>query len=72
VAGSITVPVTVFIVDTINDRSGCSLGPLTDYIVIQAKGVKDASIMADELGHACNLVWHSKSMSNFTDCHDTA
>ncbi|HSD87877.1 MAG TPA: hypothetical protein VLB44_10200 [Kofleriaceae bacterium] len=61
---SITVPVTVFIVENIIDRAGCSLGPLTDYIVLRANGIKDASLMAHELGHACNLVWHSDSVSN--------
>lgn len=60
---SLAFPVTVFVVESISDRNGCSLGPLTDYVTLDVNGVKESSTMAHELGHACNL-WHSGSQAN--------
>jgi hypothetical protein len=62
---SLTFPVTVFIVNDVSDTGGCSLGPLTDYVTcdISADGVGTPSLIAHEIGHACNL-WHSGSKSN--------
>jgi len=62
---SLTFPITVFIVNDISNKLGCSLGPLTDYVTIDIQGIKDKdpSTMMHEMGHACNL-WHSGSASN--------
>ncbi len=64
---SLTFPVTVFIVSDVtggSDTAGCSLGPLTDYVTVDIKeGVPTPSVMAHEIGHACNL-WHSGTKSN--------
>lgn len=56
-------PITVFIVRNVKGTRGCSLGPLTDWIVLDISGVGIASNLAHELGHACNL-WHSATKSN--------
>ena len=56
-------PVTVFIVLDIDHASGCSLGPLTDYVTLDPGGAKNASTLAHELAHACGL-WHLQSKSN--------
>ena len=48
-------PIIVFVVRSINGTSvGCSLGPLTDYVTVQATG-RFPSTIAHEIGHACNL-----------------
>jgi hypothetical protein len=60
---SLTFPITMFVVRDVEDKQGCSLGPLTDYVTIDPSGVKNPSTMAHELGHACSL-WHSGSKSN--------
>jgi hypothetical protein len=60
-----TSPVTVFIVSDVEGKSGCSLGPLTDYVTVDIGGLIDPGgklghapwTLAHELGHACNL-WH--------------
>jgi hypothetical protein len=68
-------PVVAFTVrDFEGSTTGCSLGPLTDWIVVQFKDsntnlidpmqltsqvpLGDISTLAHEIGHACNLVWH--------------
>ena len=56
-------PVTAFVVLNIDHASGCSLGPLTDYITLDPGGAKNDSTMAHELAHACGL-WHLRSKSN--------
>jgi hypothetical protein len=62
---SATFPVTVFIVGTIKNKAGCSYGPLTDYVTVEIDGLKgNHSTMAHEIGHACNLLWHSFGKSN--------
>jgi len=62
---SLKFPVTVFIVSDVEDKGGCSIGPLADYVTvdISADGVGTPSLMAHEIGHACNL-WHSGTKSN--------
>lgn len=62
---SLTYPITVFVVQDIVNKIGCSLGPLTDYVTLSVDGVSsdNGSTMAHEIGHACNL-WHSGSQSN--------
>lgn len=47
-------PICVFVVRTISGALGCSLGPLADYVIVQAVG-RDPLTIAHELGHACNL-----------------
>src|SRR5215203_4145393 len=56
-------PVTAFVVLDIDHASGCSLGPLTDYVTLDPDGAKNASTLAHEIAHACGL-WHVPSKSN--------
>lgn len=58
-------PVTVFIVRDISNKGGCSLGPLTDYVTLEAKMLLRARyrLVAHEVAHACGL-WHSKDKPN--------
>lgn len=57
--------ITIFVVDEIEGELGCSLGPLTDYVVVQGEGWQPAKANAEarpttpmhEIGHACGL-WH--------------
>jgi len=56
-------PVTTFVVLDIDHASGCSLGPLTDYVTLDPNGAKNASTLAHEIAHACGL-WHVRSKSN--------
>ena len=58
-------PVTVFIVRDISNKGGCSLGPLTDYVTLEA-GMLDRArhrLLAHEVAHACGL-WHSREKEN--------
>jgi len=56
-------PVTAFIVTDIEGATGCSLGPLTDYITLGHEGAIDETVLAHELAHACGL-WHVKDKTN--------
>jgi len=56
-------PVTAFVVLEIDHASGCSLGPLTDYVTLDPDGAKNASTLAHEIAHACGL-WHHQTKSN--------
>ena len=56
-------PITAFVVLDIDHASGCSLGPLTDYVTLDPVGAKNASTLAHEIAHACGL-WHIRSKSN--------
>ena len=56
-------PVTAFVVLDIDHASGCSLGPLTDYVTLDPIGAKNGSTLAHEIAHACGL-WHLQSKSN--------
>jgi hypothetical protein len=56
-------PVTAFVVLDIDHASGCSLGPLTDYVTLDPDGAKNASTLAHEIAHSCGL-WHIRSKSN--------
>jgi hypothetical protein len=56
-------PVTVFVVLDIDHASGCSLGPMTDYVTLDPKGAKNDSTLAHEIAHACGL-WHQQAKSN--------
>lgn len=66
---SLGAPVVAFTVRSYSDgKNGCSLGPLTDYVTILLDPNPDAdldeSILAHELGHACNIIGHSSDRSN--------
>ena len=57
----IGAPLIVFIVNGMGEsKSGCSLGPFSDYVTI-VKG--KAKCIGHELGHACNLL-HVKDSDN--------
>ena len=56
-------PVTVFVVIDIVGASGCSLGPLTDYITLDPDGARAVSTLVHELAHAGGL-WHVKESAN--------
>ena len=56
-------PVTAFVVLDIDHASGCSLGPLSDYVTLDPVGAKNASTLAHEIAHACGL-WHQRAKSN--------
>jgi hypothetical protein len=56
-------PVTVFVVADIKGATGCSLGPLTDYVTLDHDAARDNSIFAHELAHACGL-WHLRDKNN--------
>jgi hypothetical protein len=56
-------PVTAFVVLDIDHASGCSLGPITDYVTLDPDGAKNVSTLAHEIAHACGL-WHQQTKSN--------
>lgn len=67
-------PITVFVVRSINagDTTGCSLGPLTDYITAVGTETTDKTTIAHEAGHTCGL-WHTETRTNLmfkTDSND--
>jgi hypothetical protein len=56
-------PVTAFVVLEIDHASGCSLGPLTDYVTLDHVGARNASTLVQEIAHSCGL-WHHQAKSN--------
>lgn len=60
--------ITVFVVEHMEGKHGCSLGPLADYVTVSRAAVVDTSqghpswTIAHELGHACNLWHHQDSL----------
>ncbi|RDY59379.1 hypothetical protein [Flagellimonas nanhaiensis] len=58
-------PVTVFVVRSIDGSSstGCSLGPLADYVTVVGTETTDKTTIAHEVGHACGL-WHVGTLRN--------
>ena len=56
-------PVTIFVVIKIRGASGCSLGPMSDYVTLDPFGAKQTSVLAHELAHACGL-WHINDKAN--------
>lgn len=56
-------PVTAFVVLSIKGATGCSLGPMTDYVTLDHSAARDNSILAHELAHACGL-WHLSDQEN--------
>lgn len=51
-------PVTAFVVRSVKDRGGCSIGPLTSYVTVVAAAMRGSNprTLAHELGHACSLL----------------
>lgn len=66
-AGTLTgygAPITVFVIRSMSTHNGCSLGPATDYVTIEAGTLKSSPrLLAHEVAHACGL-WHSKRPNN--------
>jgi hypothetical protein len=60
---SLGFPVTIFIVRSMTDADGCSIGPLSDYVTMTPSAVGELNVMAHETGHSCSL-WHSRTHSN--------
>ncbi len=57
-------PVTVFIVRSITTHNGCSLGPATDYVTVEAGSMRNSRrLLVHEVAHACGL-WHSHRPNN--------
>jgi hypothetical protein len=61
---SLTFPITVFVVEDVAGKEGCSLGPLTDYVTVDPDGVANPSLMTHEILHACNLLGHPVGKQN--------
>lgn len=66
-------PVTIFVVQDVADKLGCSLGPLTNWVVVEKAGFNRYTGPPDgvtrrpttpmhEVGHACGL-WHKGPQS---------
>lgn len=60
-------PLSVLLVDSVQSGKllGCSLGPLVDYVTLNAG---DPRCLAHELGHACSL-WHVGKKGNLMHHH---
>ena len=68
-------PITVFIVHDVIGKTGCSLGPLADYVTVDLKGLENTDphpddvgipqsrFVAHEIAHACGLA-HYGSTNN--------
>jgi hypothetical protein len=60
---SLRFPITAFVVEDVQCKSGCGIGPLADYLVIDMDGVNSTgprlnnSTLMHEIGHCCHL-WH--------------
>jgi hypothetical protein len=58
---SVQFPITAFVVNDVQCKNGCSIGPLSDYIVMDRDGVFEMgarlnnSLLMHEIGHCCNL-----------------
>lgn len=59
-------PITVFVIRSLQQGVGRSLGPLTDYIVIGGAQIPgpDITDVAHEIGHACNHLGHAGDGTN--------
>jgi len=65
-------PIYAFAVTNVIGKNGCSLGPLTNYVVFEAGNVCAGNThLAHEIGHACNLA-HTSDTTNlmFKGCND--
>jgi len=57
---SLTFPVSVFIVRTVDGKIGCSI-PIADYVVLSPAGVDSDTTLAHELAHTCLLMHRDDS-----------
>ena len=58
-------PVTVFVVEDVQGKAGCSLGPLSDYVTIEGTiSGRSPKCLAHELGHACGYIHHAENVNN--------
>ncbi|NNU27760.1 M12 family metallo-peptidase [Isoptericola sediminis] len=48
-------PLTAFVVEDVEGKAGCSLGPLTDYVTVDDGGLGARRTLAHEIGHALGL-----------------
>jgi len=53
-------PIVVFVVEDVEGKKGCSLGPFSDYVTVEGG---DSICLAHEIGHACGL-WHISTSDN--------
>lgn len=60
---SLTFPISIFIVETITDKIGCSLGAAADYVTVSVEGTQSESTLVHELGHCCGL-YHQNNIKN--------
>lgn len=57
----VEAPIVVFVVENVDGSEACSLGPLTDYIVVQGDHVRagdEEFVVGHELGHSLGLTHH--------------
>lgn len=61
------VPIWVIAVRSFNTSGtvGTSLGPLTDYVLVQFSGDPTASTMAHEIGHSCGLLHADSDLAKY-------
>lgn len=59
---SLTFPVSVFIVRSVDGKIGCSI-PITDYVVLLPGGVDSDTTLAHELAHTCLLMHRDDSQN---------
>lgn len=67
-------PVTVFVVEDVQGKAGCSLGPLSDYVTIEGTlSGRSPKCLAHELGHACGYITHAENAGNlmYSSCGGT-
>ncbi|MBC8036293.1 MAG: hypothetical protein H7X89_03655 [Rhizobiales bacterium] len=62
---SLAFPITIFIVEEVEDKRGCAVPVLTDYATMEADKIiaNDISTLAHEVAHRCNL-WHFDRKNN--------
>ncbi len=68
---TIGAPIYVFITRSVrNQATGCSLGPITDYVTVERSQfvdrTADETVMTHEMGHACKLL-HTDDKTNLMD-----
>lgn len=67
-------PITVFVVEDVEGKAGCSLGPLSEYVTIEGTvGTRTPKCLAHELGHACGYIGHAENSNNlmYSSCGGT-